>query len=121
MKQNILYPSRDPDIGGNRAPVYKLEQIFVIFTLLLWLNIVLLQNTYAQDGEALHSNNCVACHAAMTGGDGSVLYTRADRNVKSLEVLNKQVKRCQSSLGLNWSNTEVDSVQQYLNSSYYHF
>ncbi len=33
------------------------------------------QFAFAEDGELLHQENCITCHAAMTGGDGSVLYT----------------------------------------------
>ncbi len=113
MKQNILYPSRDPSL--------TLKRILAVITLLSLTSVIALQTTYAQDGASLHSSNCVACHAAMTGGDGSVLYTRDDRNVKSLDALSKQVKRCQSSLELNWTNDQVNSVRQYLNTSYYHF
>jgi mono/diheme cytochrome c family protein len=75
----------------------------------------------AEDGSSLHAENCIACHASMTGGDGSVLYTREDHSVKSVDDLRKQVNRCQSSLGLNWSDEQISSVQQYLNTSFYKF
>ena len=74
-----------------------------------------------QLGGKLHQDNCIACHAAMTGGDGSVLYTRKDRRVTSLDSLAKQVHRCQSSLGLNWSTDQQQNVQHYLNEKFYNF
>lgn len=72
-------------------------------------------------GEKLHQDNCIACHAAMTGGDGSVLYTRKDRRVTTHELLSKQINRCQTSLGLNWTSDEIGHVQHYLNVNFYKF
>jgi len=72
-------------------------------------------------GKTLHQANCVSCHAAMTGGDGSVLYTRTDRRVSSANGLEKQIHRCQSSLELNWSAQQLQDVQQYLNANFYNF
>ena len=92
-------------------------KIILIFSLIL-------PPTFAQDlnkGEVLHRDNCIACHAAMTGGDGSVLYTRNDRRVTSLELLSKQVNRCQSSLGLGWTAKDIENVQHFLNVNYYHY
>ena len=113
MIKIILYPSRDP--------VHELASKVGVISLFIWVNVTFLQTAHAQDGKALHQENCIACHAAMTGGEGSVLYTRDDRGVKSLDALSKQVDRCQSSLGLNWSNDHISSVQQYLNELFYKF
>jgi len=77
--------------------------------------------TLAEDGGILHEENCIACHAAMTGGDGSVLYTRKDRKASSSEALRKQVNRCQTSLGLNWDAGQISAVHEFLNSSFYHY
>ena len=87
----------------------------------LFLLVSLFNIVHAQTGSELHQKNCIACHAAMTGGDGSVLYTRNNRRVRSIESLTKQVLRCQSSLGLNWSATQQREVQQFLNGSFYKF
>ncbi len=113
MNKNILYPSR----GQKRYLAYK--AIFIIQVLLI--NMTILLPIHAQDGSTLHAENCIACHSAMTGGEGTVLYTRDDRNVTSLDQLSKQVNRCQSSLGLNWSADQISSVQKYLNQSFYQF
>lgn len=113
MNKIILYPSR--------VPMRYLAFKIVALCLVILANTTILLTAHAQDGTTLHAENCIACHSAMTGGDGSVLYTRDDRNVKSLEALNKQVKRCQSSLDLNWSNDQISSVQHYLNKSFYQF
>lgn len=81
----------------------------------------LLNAADSQLGNNLHQENCIACHAAMTGGDGSVLYTRKDHRVTSKDSLAKQIYRCQSSLGLNWSAEQQGHVQQYLNESFYNY
>ncbi len=74
-----------------------------------------------EKGKALHQENCVSCHSAMTGGDGSVLYTRTDRRVTSTDGLQKQIHRCQSSLELNWSTQQLEDVHQYLNANFYNY
>ncbi len=111
MNKNILYPSR----GLHRNLSIK------TIAIALFANSVFLITAQADNGQALHTENCIACHAAMTGGDGSVLYTRDDRNVINMQALGKQVHRCQSSLDLGWTTDQIDSVQKYLNSSFYKF
>lgn len=115
-----------PQTPGNQSTAKSLTPLSLfkslqILPFLVLLILVAISSAHAQDGAALHENNCIACHAAMTGGEGSVLYTRDDRAVKSSEALTKQVDRCQTSLGLGWSKTQIGSVQQYLNRSFYKF
>ena len=76
---------------------------------------------FSEDGDVLHQENCIACHAAMTGGDGSVLYTRKDHKVKSTEALTKQINRCQSSLALDWNVDQITTVHNFLNTTFYKF
>ncbi len=94
---------------------------YFLILLLSWLLTAPLYAADAQSGKNLHQENCIACHAAMTGGDGSVLYTRKDHRATSKETLAKQVNRCQSSLGLNWSTTQQQDVQQFLNDMFYNY
>ncbi|MGF1644033.1 MAG: hypothetical protein ACFCUJ_10335 [Thiotrichales bacterium] len=75
----------------------------------------------AQKGETLHNGNCVNCHVRMTGGDGSVLYTRSDRKVNSLAALEAQVRRCDANLQTKWFDEDILSVTTYLNQAYYKF
>jgi len=72
-------------------------------------------------GEALHQQHCVSCHASLTDGKPDSLYTRQDRRVTSLEGLKKQVHRCELSLGLQWFDDDVDNVSAYLNQRFYRF
>lgn len=75
----------------------------------------------AAHGKKLHAANCISCHVNMTGGDGSVLYTRSDRRVNSLAQLEAQVRRCESNLELKWFDDDIADVVEYLNQTYYKF
>jgi cytochrome c2 len=72
-------------------------------------------------GEELHAKNCVSCHTSMVGGNGSTLYTRADRRVNSLDQLITQVNFCETTLELRWFEEDVMAVVEYLNRNYYKF
>jgi mono/diheme cytochrome c family protein len=75
----------------------------------------------AADAQKLHQENCVSCHTSMVGGDGSELYTRENRLVKSFDSLVTQVNRCNVNLGTGWFDEEVESVARYLSENYYKF
>ncbi|HHJ18593.1 MAG TPA: cytochrome c [Gammaproteobacteria bacterium] len=75
----------------------------------------------AANGKALHDKNCVSCHTNMTGGDGSVLYTRKDHRVTSPASLEAQVRRCESNLQLKWFDSDILDVAEHLNQTYYKF
>ncbi len=72
-------------------------------------------------GKQLHSNNCISCHTAMYGGDGTAIYTRPDRKIESLDALRAQVSRCKDNLGIGWPEDQVEDVVTYLNSTFYNF
>ncbi|MGF1546064.1 MAG: c-type cytochrome [Thiotrichales bacterium] len=74
-----------------------------------------------QKGETLHNAKCISCHVRMTGGDGSVLYTRSDRKVTSYEALETQVRRCDANLQTKWFDDDILSVTAYLNQAHYKF
>ena len=64
--------------------------------------------------KALQQENCTGCH-------DDAMYTRENRRVTTLAGLQKQVRRCELSLGLSWFDEDVADVTAYLNSSYYKF
>lgn len=68
----------------------------------------------AEHGQKLHDEQCMKCH-------DSGVYTREDRRVADRDALVKQVKRCELNLGLNWFDTDINDVVQYLDQSYYKF
>jgi hypothetical protein len=75
----------------------------------------------AAKGKALVEKHCISCHASSFGGDGSGIYTREDRIVKSSSGLVQQIRNCNTNLGLQWFDEEELNVARYLNDRYYHF
>lgn len=75
----------------------------------------------AKAGKALVTKNCVSCHAESFGGDGSGVYTREFRKVKSSKALVAQVRNCNTMIGLKWFEDEELNVAKYLNQTYYKF
>lgn len=74
-----------------------------------------------EHGRELHQENCIQCHAAKYGGDGTGIYTRPDRRIESLDALYKQVRRCKTSLGVAWPESQIEDVVTYLNRNFYKF
>lgn len=74
-----------------------------------------------KSGKALYEKDCVSCHASMFGGDGSKIYTRADRKVKTKQQLAAQVSACNANIGVGWFPEDEAHVAAYLNQQYYKF
>jgi hypothetical protein len=72
-------------------------------------------------GKALVDKNCVSCHASSYGGDGSEIYTREYRKVKTSKGLLAQVRACNTNLDLKWFEEDELNTAAYLNKSYYKF
>jgi len=66
------------------------------------------------NGDELHMDSCTGCH-------DSQLYTRAERKVRDLAGLGRQVRFCKDNLGVPWFDDEVDDVIAYLNHEFYKF
>ena len=66
------------------------------------------------NGATLHQKHCQSCH-------DSGVYTRPNRKVTTPGGLEKQVRRCELTLGLKWFDDDVTDVTAYLNQNYYHF
>ena len=66
-------------------------------------------------------HTCNSCHASMLGGDGSTMFTRANRKLKSPDSLKTQVQSCSTNLGLMLFEDDVESISAYLNKNYYKF
>ncbi len=75
----------------------------------------------AGKGKQLADKQCKACHVSLFGGDGSGVYTRADRKVKNAQQLASRVAACNTNTGANWMPEEEHHVAAYLNKTYYHF
>ncbi len=72
-------------------------------------------------GQQMVEKNCISCHASSFGGDGSAIYTREDRRVKTTKGLIQQIRNCNTNLGLKWFDDEEMHVASYLNQAYYKF
>jgi hypothetical protein len=72
-------------------------------------------------GKNLVEKHCIACHAERFGGDGSAIYTREYRIVKSSRGLLAQIRNCNTMLDLKWFEDEELHVANYLNKTYYKF
>ena len=75
----------------------------------------------AGTGRQMVQKHCIACHAASFGGDGSGIYTREDRKVKTAKGLIGQIRNCNTNLGLKWFEDEELHVARHLNDTYYKF
>ncbi|MBI2313235.1 MAG: cytochrome c [Betaproteobacteria bacterium] len=72
--------------------------------------------------DLMDKANCNgACHASLVGGDGTRMYTRAERRVKSADGLRTQVRFCATQLNANWFPEEEENVAAHLNQQYYKF
>jgi cytochrome c2 len=75
----------------------------------------------AKHGQKLHEAKCVACHVQQYGGDGSGMYKRADRKVRSIEGLMARVAGCNRQVNAGFSTDDINDVVLYLNQTYYRF
>jgi len=73
----------------------------------------------AQAGEKLFNQyKCSRCHAAMLGGDGSAMFTRADRKVNTPTELVEQIRICSGNVGAHLTPQEEQHLGAYLNRYY---
>ena len=76
-------------------------------------------NGSAQAGHALFNEyKCSSCHSALLGGDGSAMFTRADRKVHNAAELIAQIKVCSGNVGANLSAQDEQNLGSYLNQYY---
>lgn len=73
----------------------------------------------AHTGKILFDKyQCNSCHSAMLGGDGSAIFTRANRKVHSAAALTTQIKMCGGNVAANLSTQEIQHLGAYLNQYY---
>lgn len=76
-------------------------------------------NGNAQAGQKLFTQyKCNSCHSAMLGGDGSAIFTRANRKVHNADELVEQIKICSGNVGANLTAQEEQHLGAYLNRYY---
>jgi cytochrome c len=72
-------------------------------------------------GKALHDKQCVNCHVQRWGGDGSAVYTRADRKIKDAASLRQRVAACSAQTGAKFFPEDEANVAAHLAQTYYKF
>lgn len=79
------------------------------------------ENPDPKAGKALHDKQCVSCHVQRWGGDGSAVYTRADRKIKDAAALRQRVAACSAQTGAKFFPEDEANVAAYLAQTYYRF
>ena len=76
----------------------------------------------AKTGKKLFDQfQCNRCHMGKMGGDGSAIFTRAERSVTHPEKLIPQIKVCSGMVGANLTPQQEQHLAAYLNQQYYKF
>ena len=70
-------------------------------------------------GKQVVEAKCTGCHVARLGGDGSSVFTRAERKVRSTQSLLAMVQRCNDGFRLKLSAEDEESAAAWLNEAYY--
>lgn len=73
----------------------------------------------ADTGKKLfEQHQCSSCHVAMLGGDGSAIFTRPNRKVKSPQQMLTQMDACSAAAGIQLSPADKQHLGAYLNRYY---
>ncbi len=87
-----------------------IKSTLIIFVLFLTTTVYA-----APSGKDLHDSKCLSCHSTR-------VYTRSDRKTTSFAMLSQRVKMCaRGAAKVSWSDKQVNSVTDYLNSRFYKF
>lgn len=102
-----------------------MNKLLISFLLVFTSGLAHAEDPFAQGdakaGKALVDQNCIECHAAKYGSDGSGIYTRENRKVNTPSQLLAQIRTCNTMIGLKWFEDEELNVAKYLNQAYYKF
>lgn len=108
----------------SKAPFVPLF-VSLSFLSLFWaaslVNAQTLAGADAERGRRVHEAKCTACHVSLFGGDGTKVYTRADRKVKTLAQLSSRVAACNANTGAGLFPDDEKNVAAWLNQTFYHF
>jgi CxxC motif-containing protein (DUF1111 family) len=76
----------------------------------------------ADNGRKLFAKyDCNSCHKGKVGGDGSAIFIRPDRIVRTTDELIPRIKFCSGAVGANLTAQEELDLAAHLNQTYYHF
>jgi hypothetical protein len=68
----------------------------------------------SERGKLLYENHCLDCHE-------SLVHMRDNHKIKSIDDLRAQVIRWAQDQKLEWGESEVSDVVDYLDARYYHY
>lgn len=73
-------------------------------------------------GEKLVAQGkCEGCHVRAVGGDGTGIYTRENRIIRTPQALLQRVAACNAQTNAGFFPEEEEHVAAYLNKHYYKF
>lgn len=73
----------------------------------------------ADTGKKLFAkHDCANCHIQMLGGDGSAVFTRPNRKVKTPQHMLSQMDACSAAAGIQLSPADKQHLGAYLNRYY---
>lgn len=78
-------------------------------------------NGDAKLGEKLEQKSCRGCHVSMFGGDGSKVYTRPNRIVKTPQQLLSRIDTCNANTDAGLFPEDEVNIAAFLNQHYYKF
>ncbi len=73
------------------------------------------------NGKVIHQEKCAACHIGKFSGDGSEIYLRENRRIKTVEGLMAQVEFCDRQIKSGLNDDQINDLVMFLNESYYKF
>jgi hypothetical protein len=79
------------------------------------------KDPHAGAKKLIAESKCETCHAKKVGGDGTGMYTREGRIVKTKTRVAAQVSLCNSELNLGLFPEDETAIAAYLNEVYYKF
>ena len=93
-------------------------RVFVLFGALALFD---LKDVQAFDAGSVHQEHCTACHARVTGGDGTLLYRGTEGLVGDAEQLLARVDHCRKGAKFDWTKEHVAAMRDFLDERYYGF
>jgi mono/diheme cytochrome c family protein len=72
-------------------------------------------------GQNLEQKSCRACHVSMFGGDGSKVYTRPNRIIKTPQQLLARIDTCNANTNAGLFPEDEVNIAAFLNQQYYKF
>lgn len=79
------------------------------------------KDSHAAAKKLIADSKCEACHAKKTSGDGTRIYTRENRIVKTKTRVVAQVALCNTELNLGLFPEDEAAIAAYLNEVFYEF